>query len=313
MLDRQLLFITGKGGVGKSTVAASLGRAAVAQGKRVLLCEMDAKGALSTLLQTSELSFTPREISPNLSAMTMNTQDALREYVSIFLKTPFVAAIPGLAGIFDFVADAAPGVKEVLVVGKLCYEVRKGNYDIVIVDAESTGHIVAQVAAPTTLRNFVPLGPLNEQTLWMTAILEDSQKTGVVVVTTCQEMAVNEALELVGALQTKTKVNTAAVIVNRVPSEIFIKSQEIVFNQLNQASIKSFIAEKTRLSIDLSLQATGLARARRNLATNHIASLRNGLTKLDPIKELLLLPDFSYQSTDLLVSKLSSELEAELS
>ena len=98
-----------------------------------------------------------------------------------------------------------------------------------------------------------------------------------------------------------------------MPSEIFTKSQEIVFNQLNQASIKSFIAEKTGLSIDLSLQATGLARARRNLATNHIASLRSGLTKLDPIKELLLLPDFSYQSTDLLVSKLSSELEAELS
>jgi anion-transporting ArsA/GET3 family ATPase len=183
----------------------------------------------------------------------------------------------------------------------------------VIVDAESTGHIVAQVAAPTTLRNFVPLGPLNEQTLWMTAILEDSQKTGVVVVTTCQEMAVNEALELVEALQTKTKVDTAAVIVNRVPSEIFTKSQEIVFNQLNQDAIKSFISKKTGLSIDLSLQATGLARARRNLATHHIASLRSGLGKVDPIKELLLLPDFSYQSTDLLVSKLSSELEAELS
>ena len=313
MLDRQLLFITGKGGVGKSTVAASLGRAAVAQGKRVLLCEMDAKGALSTLLQTSELSFTPREISPNLSVMTMNTQDALREYVSIFLKTSFVAAIPGLAGIFDFVADAAPGVKEVLVVGKLCYEVRKGNYDIVIVDAESTGHIVAQVAAPTTLRNFVPLGPLNEQTLWMTAILEDPQKTGVVVVTTCQEMAVNEALELVEALQTKTKVDTAAIIVNRVPPEIFTKSQEIVFTQLNKVAAKSLITKKSGSSIDLSLQATGLARARRNLATHHIASLRSGLAELDPINEFLLLPDFSYQPTDSLVAKLSSELEAELS
>ena len=98
-----------------------------------------------------------------------------------------------------------------------------------------------------------------------------------------------------------------------MPSEIFTKSQEIVFNQLNQAVIKSFIAKKTGLSIDLSLQATGLARARRNLATHHIASLRSGLAKVDPIKELLLLPDFSYQSTDLLVSKLSSELEAELS
>ena len=274
---------------------------------------MDAKGALSNLLQTSELSFTPREISRNLSAMTMNTQDALREYVSIFLKTPFVAAIPGLASIFDFVADAAPGVKEVLVVGKLCYEVRKGNYDIVIVDAESTGHIVAQVAAPTTLRNFVPLGPLNEQTLWMTAILEDPEKTGVVVVTTCQEMAVNEALDLVGALQTKTKVDTAAIVVNRVPSEIFTKSQEIVFNQLNQIAAKSFIAKKTGSSTDLLLQSTGLARARRNLATHHIASLRSGLAQLMPVNEFLLLPDFSYEPTDSLVAKLSGELEAELS
>lgn len=274
---------------------------------------MDAKGALSNLLQTSELGFTPREVSPNLSAMTMNTQDALREYISIFLKTPFVAAIPGLAGIFDFVADAAPGVKEVLVVGKLCYEVRKGNYDIVIVDAESTGHIVAQVAAPTTLRNFVPLGPLNEQTLWMTAILEDAKKTGVVVVTTCQEMAVNEALDLVGALQTKTKVDTAGVIVNRVPSEIFTKSQEVIFNQLSQAEIKTFISQKMGSSIDLSLQATSLARARRNLATQHIASLRSGLAQMKSIDDFLLLPDFSYQPADLLVSKLSSELEAELS
>ena len=98
-----------------------------------------------------------------------------------------------------------------------------------------------------------------------------------------------------------------------MPSEIFTKSQEIVFSQLNQVAVKSFIVKKTGSSIDLSLQASGLARARRNLATHHIATLRSGLAKLDPIKELLLLPDFSYQPPDLLVSKLSSELEAELS
>ena len=313
MLDRKLLFITGKGGVGKSTVAASLARTAVAQGKKVLLCEMDAKGALSKLLQTTELGFVPREISPNLSAMTMNTQDALREYVGIFLKTPFIAAIPGLAGIFDFVADAAPGVKEVLVVGKLCYEVRKGNFDIVIVDAESTGHIVAQVAAPTTLRNFVPIGPLNEQTLWMTEILEDPQKTGVVVVATCEEMAVNEAIDLVAALQSKTNVDTAAIVVNRVPSEVFTKSQEVVFAQLNLAKNRSIVAKKIGSNIDLALQATDLGRARRNLATHHISWLRSGLAEMRPIKDFLLLPDFSYEASDVLVNKLSSELEAELS
>ena len=98
-----------------------------------------------------------------------------------------------------------------------------------------------------------------------------------------------------------------------MPSEIFTKSQEIVFSQLNQVVAKSFIAEKTGSSIDLSLQATGLARARRNLATHHIASLRSGLAQLEPVNDFLLLPDFSYQQTEFLVSKLSSELEAELS
>ena len=98
-----------------------------------------------------------------------------------------------------------------------------------------------------------------------------------------------------------------------MPSEIFTKSQELVFNQLNQVVAKSFIVEKTGSSIDLSLQATGLARARRNLATHHIASLRSGLAQLVPVNEFLLLPDFSYEPTDSLVAKLSSELEAELS
>ncbi|NDC45880.1 MAG: hypothetical protein EBZ55_07345 [Actinobacteria bacterium] len=78
LIDRRLLFVTGKGGVGKSSIAGALARVAANQGKRTLVVEMDAKGAIAQTLNQSELSFTPREVTPNLFAMAMNTEDALR-------------------------------------------------------------------------------------------------------------------------------------------------------------------------------------------------------------------------------------------
>ena len=85
-----------------------------------------------------------------------------------------------LARTFDFVADAAPGVKEILAVGKLCHEVRERHYDLVVVDAEATGHIVAQVGAPKVIRDLVKVGLVREQTDWMLALLQDPAITGVV-------------------------------------------------------------------------------------------------------------------------------------
>ena len=109
LLDRRLLFVTGKGGVGKTTVAAALADLGARAGKRTLVCEMDAKGALAATFDTKPLEFDPREIDPNLFAMAMNTEDSLREYLRLFVKLPLVGRIGPLARTFDFVADAAPG------------------------------------------------------------------------------------------------------------------------------------------------------------------------------------------------------------
>ena len=78
----------------------------------------------------------------------MNTEDSLREYLRLYVRLPLVARLGPLARTFDFVADAAPGVKEILTVGKVCYEVRERHYDLVVVDAAASGHIVGQLAAP---------------------------------------------------------------------------------------------------------------------------------------------------------------------
>ncbi|MFM7898055.1 MAG: ArsA-related P-loop ATPase, partial [Actinomycetota bacterium] len=125
MLSRRLVFVTGKGGVGKSVVSAALARVAAADGKRVLVCEMDDKGSLAAYLGRAELAFEPTEVQPGVFAMAMNTEDSLREYIRLFLRVPIIGSLTPLARIFDFVANAAPAVKEILAVGKLCYEVRE--------------------------------------------------------------------------------------------------------------------------------------------------------------------------------------------
>src|SRR3954447_15636040 len=196
LLDRQLLFVTGKGGVGKTTIAAALAELAVQQGKRTLVCEMDAKGALANAFDVGGLEFEPTEVRPDLFAMAMNTEDSLREYLRLFVRIPFVGRIGPLARTFDFVADAAPGVKEILAIGKLCYEVRERNYDLVVVDAEATGHIVGQIGAPRVISELVQVGLVKDQTAWMLDILEDPQRTGLVTVTTPEEMPVNETIDL---------------------------------------------------------------------------------------------------------------------
>ena len=86
LLDLDLLWVTGKGGVGKTSIAAALADVAARSGRRTLVCEMDAKGALAAALGEDDLGFEPTEVSPNLHAMTMSTEDALREYLRLFVK-----------------------------------------------------------------------------------------------------------------------------------------------------------------------------------------------------------------------------------
>ncbi len=91
--------------------------------------------------------------------MAMNTEESLKEYLKLQLKVPLLARIGPLARSLDFVANAAPGVKEILTVGKLLWEVREDHYDLVVVDASATGHIVGQLAAPQAINELVKVGP----------------------------------------------------------------------------------------------------------------------------------------------------------
>lgn len=181
---------------------------------------MDDKGSLAAYLGRSNLGFDPTEVSPGVFAMAMNTEDSLREYIRLFLRVPVIGSLTPLARIFDFVANAAPAVKEILAVGKLCYEVRERHYDLVIVDSEASGHFVAQVSAPDALATLVRIGIVADQTKWMSSLLHDPAVSTVLAVVTPEEMPVVETIELRARLSEATPIDFAGVLVNRMPDVI---------------------------------------------------------------------------------------------
>jgi anion-transporting ArsA/GET3 family ATPase len=259
--------------VGKTTFASALARFAASTGKKTLIVEMDDKGALARSLNTPELQFVASEVAPNLFAMSMNTEDSLREYIRLFVKNPLVSTFGPLAKILDFVANAAPGVKEILAVGKLCWEVREQNYDIVIVDAEATGHIVAQVDAPSILSNLVQVGVIREQTKWMQEILHDKATTGVVIVATPEEMPVLETMQLLDTLQNTTNVGVSAVVANRVHDDVVQGGDVAVFDSLWQAVQSNTMTSDVSDALRAPMQLLNVATQRRRNEVGNLEQL----------------------------------------
>jgi anion-transporting ArsA/GET3 family ATPase len=287
LLQLKLVFVTGKGGVGKTTVAAALAQLAAQHGKRVLVCEVDAKGDLSSLFEATPTDFTPREVAPGIWSMTMDTEASLREYLKLHLKIPIVGRIGPLAKAFDFVATAAPGVREILTVGKLCYEVRERHYDLVVVDAPASGHIIGQLAAPQAINDLVKVGLIRSQTDWMLEILSDHQQTGLVAVTTPEEMPVSETLELTARVAAETTVRMSAVVVNRVLPELFGQREEEIFEQLRQPDVEAVLTERAGGAVAPVLEAARLAVTMRRTRSAHLQRLQAGLPEGLPV---LLLP-----------------------
>lgn len=286
LLDRRLVLVTGKGGVGRTTVAAALGLLGAGQGKRVLVCEMEARGDLAGTLECGPVGYLPKTIAPGLSVMAMDTEAALAEYLRLHLRLPAIAPPGPLAQAFEFVATAAPGVREILTIGKLCYEVREGHFDLVVVDATASGHIVGHLAAPVAINELVRVGAVRSETRWMLEMLLDPGTTGVVIVTTSEEMPVNEAIELSARLAGETGVALAAVIANRVLPELFGRAEEEDFATLFEelalialaANLKTEVAALRTL-----LHSAALAVEIRREGAAHLERLQRALPEGVPL------------------------------
>lgn len=282
LLARRLLFFTGKGGVGKSTVAAAMALLAADHGQRVLLVEVDAKGDISDRFEQPPVGFTPREIAPGVSALAMDTEASLREYLKLNLKVPIIGRLGPLARVLDFVATAAPGVKEVLTIGKVCWEVReaiegRADWDLVVVDAAATGHVVSQLGAPDAIRDLVAVGPVRTQTEWMTDILVDPEVTALNVVATPEEMPVAETIDLVARAREQLEVPLGCVIVNRVLPELFTHADEDVFDAMREPEPERVLAREAGPGASAVLDGAQLAVSTRRTRAEHLAHLRDAV------------------------------------
>lgn len=256
----------------------------------------------------SALRFAPTEVQSHLYAMAMNTEESLKEYLRLQLRVPLLSRLGPLARTFDFIATAAPGVKEILTVGKLAYEVRERHYDLVVVDASATGHVVGQLASPVAMADLVKVGVVRQQTEWMTQLLRDPATTGVVIVSTAEEMPVTETIELIDNLHAQTDIDVAAVVANRVLPELYGRGEEEVFDRVatpqGRAALQEAAGKRAPLLVDAAELAMNLRRSR----TEHLSRLRSNLPDDLP---LLILPELFGPSHGVRTTRLVAELLGE--
>ena len=221
LLDKRLAIVTGKGGVGKSTVALALGMAAAERGKRTIVCEVGAQEGMSRVFHRAEVGFHEVEMAENLWAISIDPDESMREYVLLQLKVKAMRDLLFRSRIFNYLAAATPGLRELVTIGKI-WELAQPNrkvrgareYDLVVVDAPATGHGVGFLQTPRTFASIARVGPIRSQAETLDAFLTDHRRTGVAIVALPEEMPVNESASLEQALTEDVGATVDRVILN---------------------------------------------------------------------------------------------------
>ena len=219
LLDKRLLFVTGKGGVGKSTVATALGLLAAQRGLRTIVAELASQARVQGVFsETEREQFRELELAPRLFTISIDPQQAMEEYLRV--KAGTLGQALSSSRLFQAFAMATPGMRELLSIGKV-WELAQldrrtrgaAPYDLVIVDAPATGHGVGLLRTPRTFADIARVGPIAHQGQTIAATIADADFTGVIAVATPEEMPINETLTLAGELA-KDRLPLDLVIVN---------------------------------------------------------------------------------------------------
>ena len=225
--DRRMIVVTGKGGVGKTTVSAALALACARRGRRTLLASVQAKDRLSPLLEVPRIGPHNTPILPNLEAVNMTPQAAMEEYGLMIFRFRALSRLVFENRIVRAFLDAVPGIDAWALLGKATYHALEtdGNgrprYDTVILDAPATGHALSLLALPRTLAELAPPGQLRRDGRERWELLADPERSEILPVTLLEEMPVSETAELVGRLRDGLGLPVRRVVVNAVPERTF--------------------------------------------------------------------------------------------
>ncbi len=231
-LDKRIVFLTGKGGVGKSTVAAALGLVATRRGKRTIICEVAQQERMSSVFHTEGVGYHETEIAEDLYAFSIDPQRALEEYLQLQIRIKPVYDLMFKNRIFTYFAAATPGLRELVTIGKvwelaqLDRRVKRGaKYDLVIVDAPATGHGIGILRTPKTFGDIARVGPIKRQADAIYEFITDSDLTSVCAVAWPEEMPVNETLDLRRNLLEELGLDLDRIFMNGLYPELFSEDE----------------------------------------------------------------------------------------
>lgn len=216
----RLRIVTGKGGVGKTTVASAIAVAEAKRGKRVLLAEVNGRDRASLLLGVEATGSRLTQVRPNLWLVDMNPRDTLREYVLLTFKFEAVYKAVFENRFVKHFLRLVPSLAELTMLGKIWYHERETEggaprFDVIVLDAPATGHALAMLRAPAAVQNTVPPGPLRDTAKQLDALLKDHKRSVVHIVTTPEEMPVNEAIEIEHEVTTNLGMFTGTAFINQ--------------------------------------------------------------------------------------------------
>jgi len=213
---RRLLLVSGKGGVGKSAVATSLAMSAARRGARVLLLGMVDPLGLALHLGVDELGPIPRPTSAGVAAAFVDRTHAMDEYLKLQLRVPRYAPTKQLSKALGVLAETAPGVREIITMGKPISEAQTRKWDTIIVDAPPIGQLISYLRAPITVERIVPTGVVQRQARAMRRFLANPERCGLVLVTMPEELPITETVEALHQLSDEPLIDLAEVVANRV-------------------------------------------------------------------------------------------------
>ena len=273
LLDRRLIFVTGKGGVGKSTVATALGVLGARRGRRTIVAELAGQDRVRQTFARSGERFQEVELADGLFTISVDPEDAMEEYLRV--KTGALGQALGSSRLFQTFAMATPGMRELLTIGKvweLAQPQRRTSgadaYDLVIVDSPAAGHGIGILRTPRTFAEIARVGPIANMAQRIAATIADPAFTGVLAVSTAEEMPVNETLWLRDALA-QDAIALEAVIVNALYAQRFSPAERtrMANARRSTASARAISA----LGAAISQHARALAQG------EQLARLRDGL------------------------------------
>jgi anion-transporting ArsA/GET3 family ATPase len=292
--------------VGKTTVSYSLGLAAAARGKRVIVCEIAEQERGSALFGRDPIGFRETEISDGLWAISIDPDRMVREYLEVLLPLKPMASLLYRSNLFSYLAAATPGLQEVVTMGKaweLAQDERRSpdetrTYDQVIVDAPATGHGLGFLESPGTFRRIAQVGPLAHQASRIESTITDQEATGVAIVATAEEMAVNESGGLATALG-EAGIALDALFVNGLYPSRFTAAE---LGRIEDARGRARSGSSTAGSLEAALAESARARTQRA----ELERLRD-LVPAVALRELpfLFSPDFGLDELELLAEELA--------